>query len=288
MVGRSSNFDWSILSTLITSSSPIPGDIKFKVVDKEDGLVTTLEAHKIILALHSDHFKNAFFGSGVKFKEEEEGIMVIKETTLAAFEDFVGFYYEKEIEFEKKSLKELYEILNLAERYQVAELTDRVSDHIKNFPLSIDNVVEVAATASQDFAHFERASEALYASCVAIVETNLTSLQSVVNFVQSNGDEMTVMKLLKELKNPCSNCQQRPCLKGSTISAEDLIVPGMKVENNIFNGWGRQRWAKVVVSRSGGIVTLRLKSEPNSVSDLYQSNIVDRYGVPILQYACDK
>ena len=54
MVGRSSNFDWSILSTLITSSSPIPGDIKFKVVDKEDGLVTTLEAHKIILALQRD------------------------------------------------------------------------------------------------------------------------------------------------------------------------------------------------------------------------------------------
>ena len=287
MVGHLHNFDWSILSTLLTSSSPIPGDIKFKVVDKEDGLVTTLEAHKIILALHSDHFKNAFFGSGVKFKEEEEGIMVIKETTRAAFEDFVGFYYEKDIELEKKSLRELYEILNLAERYQVAELKERVSDHIKSFPLSIDNVVEVAAAATQDFSHFEKTSEALYASCVAIVETKLTDLQSVVNFIQRNGEEATVMKLLKELKNPCSNCQQRPCLKGSTISANDLIVPGVKVENNFVGGWAPSK-AMVVVSRSGGIVTLRLKSETNSVSDLYQSNIVDRYGVPVLQYACDK
>ena len=108
MVGHSLNFDWSILSTLLTSSSPIPGDIKFKVVDKEDGLVTTLDAHKIILALHSDHFKNVFYGPEFKFKEEEEGIMVIKETTRAAFEDIIGFYYEKNIEFEKNTSKELY------------------------------------------------------------------------------------------------------------------------------------------------------------------------------------
>ena len=92
MVGHLHNFDWSILSTLLTSSSSIPGDFKFKVVDKEDGLVTTLDAHRIILALHSDHFKNTFFISGVKFKEQEEGIVVIiKDTTKEAFEAFLDF-----------------------------------------------------------------------------------------------------------------------------------------------------------------------------------------------------
>ena len=106
MVGHSSNFDWSNqISTLFTSSSPIPSDIKFKVVDKEDGLVTTLDAHRIILALHSDHFKNTFLGSGVKFKEQEEGIVVIKDTTKEAFEAFWGFNYEKNIEFEKRALR---------------------------------------------------------------------------------------------------------------------------------------------------------------------------------------
>ena len=122
MVGHSHNFDWSTLSTLLTSSSPIPGDIKFKVVDKEDGLVTTFQAHKFILGLHSDHFNNAFFGSGVNFKEEEDGFVVIKDATKEAFEDFLGFNYEKNIEFEKKTLRELYDILNLAERYQVRSI----------------------------------------------------------------------------------------------------------------------------------------------------------------------
>ena len=70
MVGHSLNIDWSIVSTLLTSSSPIPSDVTFKVLDKEDQEETTLEAHKMILALHSDHFKNAFYGSGSMFKEE--------------------------------------------------------------------------------------------------------------------------------------------------------------------------------------------------------------------------
>ena len=70
MVGHSFNIDWSIVSTLLTSSSPIPSDVTFKVMDKEDQEETTLEAHKMILALHSDHFKNAFYGSGSMFKEE--------------------------------------------------------------------------------------------------------------------------------------------------------------------------------------------------------------------------
>ena len=188
MVGHSSNFDWSNqISTLFTSSSPIPSDIKFKVVDKEDGLVTTLDAHKIILALHSDHFKNVFYGPEFKFKEEEEGIMVIKETTRAAFEDIIGFYYEKNIEFEKKTLKELYEILNLAEKFQVKELKDRVGDFIKNFPLSIDNVVAVAAT-GEEFYHFKSTSRALYSRCATIIQMKLTNVQSMLNFVERNAD----------------------------------------------------------------------------------------------------
>ena len=240
MVGHSPNFDWSVLSTLLTSSSPISGDIKFKVVDKEDGLVTTLEAHKFILALHSDHFNNAFFGSGVNFKEEEEGIVVIKDATKEAFEDFLGFNYEKQIVFEKKTLRELYDILNLAERYQVKELKDAVCNFIQNFPLSIDNVVESAAT-TQEFLHFEKASQALFASCVAFTKTQFINVDSVLTFVQRHDDEITVMKLLKEVKVPldspnCSNCRQKPCRDKSDILAEDLLVPDMMVHTNNENG----------------------------------------------------
>ena len=85
------HFDWTLLPVLLATSSNIPTDITFKVVDKGEQVVANLEAHKMIVALQSDHFKNAFYGSGLKFKEGREGVLVIKETTKEAFEDFLGF-----------------------------------------------------------------------------------------------------------------------------------------------------------------------------------------------------
>ena len=197
-------------------------------------MVATFEAHKIILALHSDHFKNAFFGSGTFFKEKEEGTVVIKETTKEAFEDFLGFNYEKKIEFEKKTLEELYEILNLAEKYQVKELKDKVVNFIKSFPLSIHNVVKVATT-SQEFSHFNEESEGLYKNCVAFLGKHFANVaHSVLNFVSRHEDEIMVLKLLKDVKNnqPCSNCQQKPCRNGSSILENDLLLPGMLVNSD--------------------------------------------------------
>ena len=98
------HFNWSLLPSLLSTSSTIPTNITFKVVDKEEQEVAMLEAHKMIVALHSDHFKNAFYGSGTKFKEGKEGVMVIKETTKEAFEDFLGFLYEKKIS-KRRTLK---------------------------------------------------------------------------------------------------------------------------------------------------------------------------------------
>ena len=295
MVGRSPNFDWSSLSTLLTSSSPIPADIKFKVVDKEDGLVTILEAHKFILGLHSDHFNNAFFGSGVNFKEEEDGIVVIKDSTKEAFEDFLGFNYEKNIAFDKKTLREVYDILNLAEKYQVKELRDVVADFIQNFQLSIDNVVESAAIA-QEFSHFEDASQALFATCVAFTRTQFTNADSVLTFVQRHDDETTVMKLLKDVKvsEDCSNCRQRPCRNNYDILIAHLLVPGMMVrtrqEDRIWVQRCQDRLCKVVSISPGGnlSVSWSIKPAPTCVSDPFNDNLIDSRGNSLFKYACNK
>ena len=292
MANESPNFDWSVLSTLLSSSSPIPGDIKFKVMDKEDKVVASLDAHKIILALHSDHFKNAFFGSGTMFKESEENIVVIKETTKEAFEDYVGFNYEKRVEFEKKNLMELYELLNLAERYQVKQLKDKVSDFIKNFPLSIDTVAKVAATACE-FPQFGEVSQELYAKCVTFLGTQFTDAQSVLNFVARNEDNEAAMvvKLLKDVKNPgCPNCQQTPCRNRSSISRKDLLLPGMLIQTG-DSGW-RQRYkhqlCRVVSTKEGGSVSITWVNPPNppdiDVTDPYTSHL-DYMG---FKYVCDK
>ena len=117
------------------------------MVDAEEQVVATFEAHKIILSLHSDYFKNLFYGSGKSFKENEDNVVLIKETSKEALGDFLSFYYEKEVDFEYKSLAELFSILNLAERYQVKDMRKKVGQRIASFPLSATSVVEVASTA---------------------------------------------------------------------------------------------------------------------------------------------
>ena len=196
MKGGLSNFDWSILSTLFDTTSPIPGDIEFKVVDEQDEVVDTLPAHKVILAVHSNYFRAAFFGTGTMFKQD--GTVLIKETTKEAFRDLLGFIYEKEIDFATKTLRELFELLNLAQRYQVDELKDRVSGHINNFPLSLDNVAMVAAVA-EELSHFEEVSKHLLKSCVDLLSTKMVDVRSVLTFISNNEDGAIVQKLLKDL-----------------------------------------------------------------------------------------
>ena len=196
MKGGLFNLDWSVLSTLFDTTSPIPGDIEFKVVDAQDQVVDSLPAHKVILAVHSVYFRAAFFGTGTFFKED--GAVLIKETTKEAFRDLVGFIYEKEIDFGKKTLMELFEILNVAQRYQVDELKEMVSGHINNFPISLENVVMVAATA-QELSHFDEVSKHLLKRCLDLLSTKMVDVRSVLAFISNNEDAATVQKLLKDL-----------------------------------------------------------------------------------------
>merc|ERR1712037_256940 len=292
MAGQSANFDWSTsISMLLNPSSNIPGDIKFRVMDRAGKADDSMEAHKIILALHSDHFKNTFFGSGVFFKENKEGIVVIKDTTKEAFEDFVGFNYEKRVEYEKKTLPELFELLNLAERYQVRELKDKVVNLIKNFTISINNVTEVAAT-TYHFPEFKEESEALYANCLTFLGAQFSDAQSVLSFVRSFEDEATVVRLLKDLdmeEKKCSNCEGKPCRNRSDVLPGDSLSPGVLIKTKANDEWREKYRAQLcqVVTSSGARVTVSWMSPPrpedDDVSDPYNIHIFNMF-----QYACHK
>ena len=224
--------------------------------------MASLEAHKMIIALHSHYFRTAFYGSGIKFKEGREGVMIIKETTKEAFEDFLGFLYEKKIDFKAKTLEELYQILNLAERFQVGELKERTMEVFKNFSITVENVVEVAAT-TELFSHFETPSKSLYSSCVALM-ANFKTSGSLVQFIQSNEDKTTVMKLLNDIKTEncpndekkerCRNCQNDPCLDNFKVS-----LPLLKSHMVIRNICGREPGTKIfrVLAIRGGKVKIQ-------------------------------
>ena len=190
--------------------------------------------------------------------------MVIKESTKAAFDDFVGFHYKKNIDFKKKTLCQLFEILNLAEKYQTKELRDRVNGLIKEFPLNIENVVEVAAT-TQEFSQFETLSKKLYGRCVTFIEKDCTDVQSFLTFIQANEDKATVMTLLQDIKTAksssksksqeqvfrsgssaqqqsetCFNCKKKPCCNGQRV-LQYHVLRGMVVKTT-GSLLGRNYW----------------------------------------------
>ena len=128
--------------------------------------------------------------------------------------------------------------------YQTKELHDKVNGLIKDFPLNIENVVEVAAT-TQEFSQFENLSKNLYGRCVAFIEKECSDVQSLLTFVQKNEDKATVMTLLQNIKTAksssksesqeqgsrsgskaqqqsetCSNCKQKPCRNGQHVGVE--------------------------------------------------------------------
>ena len=83
----------------------------------------------------------------------------------------------------------MFEILNLAQRYQVDKLKDVVSKYINNFPITMDNVAMVANTALDLSNIFDEVSENLLKSC-----TDLLSKQDSSN-------------LCYFCKDPCSSLQ---------------------------------------------------------------------------------
>ena len=251
MKGGRSNFDWSVLSTLFDTTSPIPGDIEFKVVDEQDEVVDTLPAHKVILAVHSNYFRAAFFGTGTMFKQD--GTVLIKETTKEAFRDLLGFIYEKEIDFATKTLRELFELLNLAQRYQVDELKDRVSGHINNFPLSLDNVAMVAAVA-EELSHFEEVSKHLFKSCVDLLSTKMVDVRSVLTFISNNEDGAIVQKLLKDLDVKTNKIPKKIALALHNFSGRRTSQMSLRKEDLLLVEPSSKKWLYAEKGEKDGLV----------------------------------
>ena len=115
-----------------------------------------------------------------------------------------------------------------------------MAEVFKKFPITLDNVVEVAAT-TELFSHFEVPSKDLYSSCVALMEEKFETAGSLVHFIQSNEDKATVMRLLNDIKKEncpkkCSNCQNDPYLNNLKVYLP-LLKTGTLIKTDLVPSW---------------------------------------------------
>ena len=119
------------------------------------------------------------------------------------------------------STDELFELVDLAERYELLKLKAKLEQELETMSLVKENVVEVAKAATR-FHQLEEASKAVLDNCVKTLNRELITRESVFKFsalYYGTGDEVIVMKLMSMLNNlqppPCSNCAETPCKSGT-------------------------------------------------------------------------
>ena len=122
-----------------------PLDIPFDITFVIEECGSEIKAHKLIMAMGSPMCKKQFFG---ELRENKHEILIVN-TTKDAFVTLVDFLYGKEVDWAKKTIKDLFDVANMAEEYQIDALTEEIEEAAKRFPFAEQNVVLSAATAEQ-------------------------------------------------------------------------------------------------------------------------------------------
>ncbi|XP_018793060.1 PREDICTED: BTB/POZ domain-containing protein 3 isoform X1 [Bactrocera latifrons] len=102
-------------------------DCEFLVGDSPDKEPQRFRCHKMILASASEVFERMFYS-----EFNVDGPVRVIEVDAKSFERFLRYVYIYEIETEENlSLKELCELLYLADKYMMQDLTDELVKHLK-------------------------------------------------------------------------------------------------------------------------------------------------------------
>jgi len=152
-----------------TTDPPLPFDVAFNII--EGGRVTEqILAHRYLLATCSSVFCTQFFG----LLAEKRRIIPIQETTGHAFNFLLQYIYGFSLNYEEFSVDQLFEILNLAERYDIAVLREQVTAKLAELLVLREEVIEVARVALA-YSHFETASNSVLLTCSRILKKNQES-----------------------------------------------------------------------------------------------------------------
>jgi len=227
------------------NDSGIPCDVTFIVRNSDENNEKTSEdgkeimAHKLILASFSPVFKKMFYGA---MKETRDKIPV-DETTVDAFNKLVDYFYQVDINCEDLPVQELFDLVNLAERYDVPKLMDELICQMELVPITMKNIMELAAIATEFSVH-EATSSALLLACAKHFQKEVTSDQEKVKFMvdqYAKGNGMDALKLLSLVETlpplKCANCHEKDCLVGKEVPVKNL-VEGLKVKMNQKVNWG--------------------------------------------------
>ena len=154
--------DWKIF---LSPDCDIPPDVSFLVNDK------TIRAHSKLLGAVSRVFRQQLFGP---MKDDKEEIKV-EMTTAEAFQTMIDFIYGRagQDTFNLDNIKcpqKLFEVLELAERYEILDLKTSVMKALESFVVTRDKMILSANVAINNKVLFEDFSVILFTKCLKFLQ----------------------------------------------------------------------------------------------------------------------
>eukprot|EP00092_Neocalanus_flemingeri_P037636 GFUD01040973.1.p1 GENE.GFUD01040973.1~~GFUD01040973.1.p1 ORF type:complete len:344 (+),score=77.78 GFUD01040973.1:74-1105(+) len=224
-------------SQFLSEDSGIPFDIKFEVIEEVHNEVTneklevdrkTVEAQRLLLSAASPVFKQQFFGKMRSSKHHFE----IKETKIKAFELFIQIIYGAENL--NLDIKDMFEILDLADFYIIEPIKGKMIEAIKN-EMTFENLKTIADAAST-YIHHEELANGMLKNCGKFLQSNLGSSDQILDFLKDELMEPELIDKIIDLK--CENCDYFKCKDSmlATFPEHKPLRPGVKVKKWIRTG----------------------------------------------------
>ena len=204
--------DWQ---SFLSPGSNLPPDVLFLVKDEEsEGQSNKIAAHKLLLAGVSSVFRGMFFGPVRETGEEIE----VKETTFEAFDTMVRYIYNPPggDPFNLDQIgcpQKLFELLTLANKYQLAKLTTMASDALESLAITRENMV-FTATVVKKYRRtlFDDLSSKLTMKCLKFLFDTTSSGGDICALIKETVDNFpgANLDILRELIDVGSETLQLP------------------------------------------------------------------------------
>ena len=171
--------------------------VKTEGGEQVEGLEQPVGAHKLFLADISPVFKGMFFGP---MKETGE-VIEVKEILPEVFCSMLSYVYKPPgDEFtlnDIRSPQDLFELMTVADYYQIQKLTALISEALGSLAISHENLL-FTATVAKNYRHFEDVSKRLMLRCLTFVTAN--DGLTLISETKKNFPEAT-FDILDELLN---------------------------------------------------------------------------------------
>jgi len=234
-------FAWS------NRSSGIPFDVTFQIAEKNGRKIRLCEvkAHKWLLAMVSDIFKTMFYATNVG--DKAENVIKIEKTTASAFQIMIDSVYNaKSIEesLAGKSIHEIFDVVNLVERYQIPELKEAIQQLLAEYPITEHTVLEVAEEAMEYVNMFKDEANDLLLNCAKFLKSQFKDLNSVYTYAAANKEHKEVFATLLALvqdvtPSECPNCKSETCKDGEEVKNEEFREGLVVTNKKLDGGWGK-------------------------------------------------